>query len=160
MRLSHFSAILVSGFIWFGVGVFLLTKGLTFVLLAARIEGISSSMMNELAAITKGKEQAGTFLIIIGLTLGYLKSRFVLQKSAKRVVGRILSLPNPANIFQIYSLSYCFLILSMVALGIGMKWMHLNYDLRGVIDVFIGSALMNGSLAYFRLAFEARRQRT
>jgi hypothetical protein len=46
----------------------------------------------------------------------------------------------------------------MILLGLSMKWLGLPIEIRGTIDVAIGSALMNGGIAYFRTAFAVSRQ--
>jgi hypothetical protein len=40
----------------------------------------------------------------------------------------------------------------MILLGLSMRFMPILIDVRGVIDVAIGFALLNGSMLYFRLA--------
>jgi len=38
----------------------------------------------------------------------------------------------------------------MLSLGLIVKWAPVPYDVRGLVDVAIGSALTNGSAFYFR----------
>jgi hypothetical protein len=110
-------------------------------------------LLNSLSPYFGGIEQAIVALIALSLFIGYMKGKHVLGKSAKRVAGRICNLPNPANLFTIYSRGYCLLILGMVGLGMGIKYLGIPNDVRGVIDVAIGAALINGSLLYFRMAY-------
>ena len=46
----------------------------------------------------------------------------------------------------------------MVGLGALIKVLNLPLDVRGAIDIVIGSALINGAMIYFRSAFELRNQ--
>jgi hypothetical protein len=40
----------------------------------------------------------------------------------------------------------------MMALGLVFRFLPIPIDLRGLIDVAIGSALINGAMLYFRAA--------
>jgi hypothetical protein len=48
---------------------------------------------------------------------------------------------------------YFLLIGSMILLGISLKWLPIAPEVRGVVDVAVGSSLINGSLQYLRMAF-------
>lgn len=158
MRLGKTAWITISGLLWFVVGVGLLTLGLNFVVYKAQIEvHETTSLIASLAPLTGGREQAALALIVIGLIIGFLKGRFVLVKTVRRVVERILSLEEPLRFSKIYSRGYLLLIGSMILLGISMKWLGLPSEVRGLIDVAIGSALMNGASAYFRVAMQVKR---
>lgn len=161
MRFQRIPVIVFSGFVWFGIGLFLLTKGLGFIVTAAQIPEIgASSLLKNLASYMGGFEQGALLLIAVSLFVGFIKGKFVLVKSVDRVVNRILSLPSPIPLSKIYAPQYYILILSMVILGMSMKWLPITMDVRGCIDVAIGSALMNGSLLYFRHALGMRQQKT
>jgi hypothetical protein len=84
--------------------------------------------------------------------IGFAKGRLVLSKTVDRVVKRIRSLQVPIRASQIYARSYWILIGSMVALGFAMRFLPIPLDARGLIDVAIGSALVNGAMLYFRAA--------
>ncbi len=153
MHLSKTTWIAISGVIWFIVGVGLLTLGLNFIVFKAQIEAHeTTSLIAKLSPIAGGREQAALVLIVIGLILGFMKGRFVFVKTVKKVVERILKLELPIKFSQVYSKGYLILIGGMVMLGMSMKWLGLPDEVRGLIDVAIGSALMNGAMAYFRVA--------
>lgn len=138
-----------SGFVWFVIGAFLLYKGLHLIAEGAFQPHSLSHRMKDLV----GSPQKGaTILIAIGLFGGFFKGRFVLVKTVRRVVARIASLPLPIRLKDAYSLSYWILIGSMVALGVSFRFLPIPIDLRGMIDVAIGSALINGAMLYFRAA--------
>ena len=124
--------IVISGCLWLGIGIFLLTKGLQLL--------VFSGSKNAL------------LLLSIAMVIGFVKGRFVLSKTVHRVTTRILSLPAPIKVKQVYGIGYCLLILSMIALGISMRWLPIPLEARGAIDIAIGSALFNGSILYFRKA--------
>lgn len=154
MRLTHPMCILLSGAVWLGVGIMLLTKGLNLVVQAAHPDHFSAKawIIPSLTSIAGGREQAALLIIATGLLLGFIKGRWVLVKSVQRTVTRILSQPSPLKFSQIYAKSYYFLILGMMGLGFILKLLPLAADFKGLIDVAIGSALMNGALLYFRCA--------
>ncbi len=140
-----------SGFVWFAIGANLLYKGLRLIS-AATLD--SDSMCSQMSRFFGTSQQAASFLIAVGLLVGFLKGRFVLGKTVRRVVARIHSLPLPIRFKQAYSPSYWILIGAMMALGMSFRFLPIPIDARGVVDVAIGSALINGALLYFRAARE------
>ncbi len=159
MSLSKTTWIAISGIVWFVVGVGLLTLGLNFIVYRAHIEcHETTSLIAKIAPLTGGREQAALTLIVIGLIIGFIKGRFALAKTVKRVVERILKLDPPIKFSQVYSKGYLLLMVGMILLGLSMKWLGLPVEIRGMIDVAIGSALMNGAVAYFRTAFAVQRK--
>lgn len=143
-----------SGIVWFIVGVFLLVFGVKLIVFASLEPKRETFLLNKLFSITKSKERAALLLLVLGLILGFAKGRFVLSKTVMRVAKRISSLPEPIKISQVYPVGYIGLIGCMVLLGMAMKWFAVPLDVRGAIDVAVGSALMNGALFYFRYLFK------
>ena len=160
MRFKHSTLIILSGMLWMGIGFFLLSKGLHYIIDTAHLNEGPSQLMHKLSSTLGSREQAALIMITCALAIGFIKGRFVLVKSVKRVVGRILSFPAPVKLSQIHSWHYYVLIGSMVLLGITIKWLPLSLDIRGLIDVAIGSALMNGGLLYFRMAQKVVKEKT
>ena len=113
-------------------------------------------ILNFLSPYVGGIEPAALVWIAFALFIGFLKGRRVLSKSVDRSVNRILTLPNPASLGKIYTPGYYALLGSMVALGILVR--YTTQDIRGGIDIAIGSALINGAMLYFRRAWIVRRQ--
>ena len=128
--MKHKSWITFSGITWLTIGTFLLYKGLK---------------------LLSGSENA-TLFMAIGLAIGYLKGRYVLSKTVQRVSVRIASLSLPIRPGQVYAPSYWILIGSMMGLGLLFRFLPIPVDIKGFIDVAIGSALMNGAMLYFRSA--------
>lgn len=141
--------VIFSGFVWLAIGSFLLYKGLHLISDAVLL---SHSLCFRLKNIFGTSHQAGTVLIAAGLFIGFLKGRFVLSKTVHRISSRIVGLPLPIRFVDVYPSSYWILISSMVALGISLRFLPIPIDIRGFIDVAIGSALLNGSMLYFRFA--------
>lgn len=137
-----------SGFIWFFIGSFLLYKGLNFLSQAVVLPDSFCSRFEEPGHVA-------TVLIAVGLIVGFLKGRFVLSKTVKRIVTRISALPLPIRFKDVYPKSYWILIGSMVALGMTLRFLPISIEVRGTIDVAIGSALVNGAMLYFRAILRA-----
>jgi hypothetical protein len=153
VRFQHVSLVVLSGLVWLAVGVFLMIKGLNLIVFA----GEECWVLSGLTPMMGSRDQAMVLLIALGLFAGFIKGRWVLTKSIKRVVNRILSLPEPVKITEIYSRGYYLLLASMMGIGLMMNLFGIPHDLRGMIDVAIGSALMNGAMGYFRMAYAVKK---
>jgi hypothetical protein len=137
----------ISGLSWMGIGGFLLYKGLNFLHAAALQTG---TLCERFQHVCGGPSQVATAFIALGLIIGFFKGRFVLSKTAERLCKRIAALPSPIRPSQVYPPQYLILLSTMIALGIALRFVPI--DIRGLIDVAIGSALLNGSSVYFRFA--------
>ena|SRR3990167_3890000 len=147
--MKHRGWISISGFVWLAIGVFLLSKGLR---LISEATHQSDTLCSSFQHIFGTPQQSGTALIAGGLLVGFFKGRFILSKTVKRVVHRILSLPLPIQLRLVYAPSYWIIIGLMMSLGMVFRFLSIPIDLRGFIDVSVGSALMNGAMLYFRAA--------
>ena len=112
----------------------------------------SDSLCFRYQEIFGSAQQASTVVIALGLLIGWLKGRFVLSKTVKRVVDGIAILKTPIRTHQVYSRKYWILIASMIALGMSLRILPIPVDIRGFVDIAVGSALIQGSLLYFRAA--------
>lgn len=155
MQCKHKTLFFLSGTLWLGIGVMLLTFGLRFLMEILITYGsqkpILLKILIKLFNVTQ--ENGIVILITMALMLGFFKGKFILAKSAKREMQRISDLPNPISIKYIYSKKYYFLILSMVFLGFLIRFLPL--DIRGFIDITIGSALINGARVFYRAFFQS-----
>ena len=141
--------IILPGLVWLFSGFMLLYKGLHFIADAILQ---THSLCFRMQHLFGTAQQAATVFIGLGLLVGYVKGRFVLVKSVRRIVKRIDLLPYPIRFSQAYHPSYWLLIASMIALGVSLRFLPIALDIRGFIDVAIGSALINGSMLFFRAA--------
>lgn len=157
MRISPFAALLISFASWVSMGVFLLYKGLTLLVELATFE-MPSSFMHSLSQRVGGMQQAILTCICLGLFVGFMKGRFVLSKTVARLSNRFYSYARPMAFKEMYPVSYLALVGSMVLLGLSLKWLPVPQELRGTVDVAIGSALTNGAFQYLRVAFSKGRQ--
>jgi hypothetical protein len=147
--MKHQTWIRLSGLIWLFAGCSLMYKGLAFLAEAAfDSHSLCSKMQNTFGT----SQKAATALMALGLMIGFLKGRFVLSKTVQRMVFRIQELPLPIRFKLVYPRSYWLLIGCMMGLGILLKYLPIPVDIRGTIDIAIGSALINGALLYFKAA--------
>lgn len=155
LKLSHFAMTFLSGALWMGIGIFLLQMGIN--LLFVQLFDVKSTtpLLNLFRSILS-QQEAAIFIAAIALYIGFLKGKHILTKTANRGIARIRSLPNPASIGQMYSKKYYLLLGGMILLGISIKYLGLPNDVRGAIDIIIGSALINGAMHYFRTGFKLR----
>lgn len=147
-----------SGVVWLAVGVFLLLFGVKLVVFSSMEGAPHSALFTKLYTMFTSREHSVLILVTGGLLVGFMKGRLVLSKTVRRVVDRICALPDPIRFFDVYSAGYLVLIASMILLGMGLRWLQVPSDIRGTIDIAVGSALMNGAMLYFRAIL--RREKT
>ncbi|HAB98920.1 MAG TPA: hypothetical protein DCE71_03760 [Parachlamydiales bacterium] len=148
--MKHKGWMICSGLLWMAIGLWLLAKGIFLIAQGCFIADPQLSFsFQAFGDVRKG----ATSLISLALLIGFIKGRFVLSKTVRRVCLRIASLPLPIRAKEVYSTSYIILILGMMALGMALKFLSIPLDLKGALDIAVGSALLNGSILYFRAAF-------
>lgn len=157
LKLSHSNMTFLSATIWFAIGFFLLQLGLRLLFDATGNFEASTPLLNAFQSILPAQETA-IVITALALYVGFLKAKHILSKTANRSVSHIRSLPNPGDIRLMYSRNYYFLLGGMVLLGISFKYLGLPNDVRGFIDILIGSALINGAVHYYRIAIDLRKQ--
>ena len=145
LKLSHSKLILISGMLWLCVGLSLLPLGLTLI-----IEGETRPLVHYSSSIFGGFDEAAIALIVAALFVGYMKGKYVLGKSSNRIVGRIRAASDPASLATVFTPAYCVLIGSMMLLGMGIKYFGIPSDVRGMVDVAVGSAMISGATITFR----------
>ncbi|MDE3046378.1 MAG: hypothetical protein KGJ02_07025 [Verrucomicrobiota bacterium] len=127
----HKKWIYFSGLIWALAGFSLLYKGLS--ILGKQVDPNTAS-----------------WWMAAGLLVGFIKGRFVLAKTVRRMCQRIASLAVPISVKDVYPKSYWILLGSMMLLGFALRLVPLEW--RGFIDVAVGSALLHGALLYVKAA--------
>lgn len=106
---------------WLGIGLFLSAKGVYF----------------------SGHAETGLRLlgIGVGLGLGYVKSRFIFDRVAQKIITQIHSKPARACLGSIFSLQNWGLIVIMVIFGRMLGASSLNAGVKTGIYVMVGSGL-------------------
>ena len=122
--------LLLAAMLWTGIGILLLVKG------SYRIVQVTEYQ----AAI-----------IITALITGTLKSYFVLDRSARKSIERILTFKDGTCVGAVYSIKTWFLVVFMMGTGIFLRNSSLPLSLLCFIYFTIGWALLFSS----RLAWKA-----
>lgn len=149
-KCTHRALIFLAGLAWLGIGIFLLSLGISFILNMTSVTRHHFSFVTLLSKYIANPQNVASLLLGAALFIGYLKGRYLLSKSAYKQILRIRALPNPASLKYLYSKGYYLLILSMISLGMLLRFLPIAIDVRGFVDVAIGSALINSAMIYFR----------
>jgi hypothetical protein len=146
MMLSKRIWVAISGIVWLGIGVMLLVKGLRY-LVPVIGEG-KAPLVEMLLTFASSRQQAMLMIICLSLLVGFVKGRTVLAKSVGRMVERMQG--DKLAFAQVFDKRYGLILGLMMGLGFTLRALHLPHDIHGAIDVAIGSALITGSMLYFR----------
>lgn len=79
------------------------------------------------------------------LSVGLIKGKFILDKTANRVIERVETLaePNPLkSVFQMFGAKTIILILAMMGIGIVLRLAGVSFEVRGLIYIAVGTALV------------------
>ncbi|MFT7616525.1 MAG: ferrochelatase [Planctomycetota bacterium] len=130
----------VAGVVWIAIGVMLASRGF-------------AMMFGERPASDPLDPSVAVTAILIGLTIGFLKGTFILSRTARRNIRRIKALSAP-RVWNVFSLTFCFVILLMIGLGKLLrsgaeKGMLGGYTGVGALYVGIGVALAVAAYVYF-----------
>jgi len=148
MRLSRLNGIRLYGFLWLAAGLMLMSKGMPLLVKSAIRDELP--LISFLKPFTGSSEQAAMVLVLFSLVLGLLKGRLVLAKAANKMMIRLSGFSDPVPISRLFTLRYCLILALMILLGVSLRFQRLPYDVHGLIDLAVGSALINGALVYFR----------
>jgi hypothetical protein len=122
--------LLFSALLWTLIGMLLLLKG-----------GYRLSQMHR-----------GQLLVVgVSFVIGSIKSRLVLDKAARRGIGRILNFADGTCLGAVYSIKTWILVLCMMGLGVILRTSPIPTGLLSTISLTIGWALLLSS----RLAWQA-----
>ena len=149
--MSRVSWMVISGLLWFAVGLWLLTLGVNFIVQKALLfPAETSSVIAKLSGIAGGREPGAFMWVMLGLIVGFIKGRFALGKTVRRFAFRLAQIQEPIPFKSVYRLRDLGLIALMILLGLCMKWFAVPLEIRGFVDVAVGAALINGAILYFR----------
>jgi hypothetical protein len=138
--LSRQQHLWIAGLIWTVVGAGLLTMGSVF--------WFHLPYLGDLDVRHLG---IGMAAIAVGLA----KGRFVLDKTANRVIDRTANLQeaNPLkSIFQMFGVKTIALIASMMGIGLILRMAGMSYEIRGLIYLAVGTALLWSCVRYWSAA--------
>jgi len=110
--------LLLAASLWTGVGIMLMIRGLGW-LVAGDL----------------------TYLALPAILLGYLKSRFILDRTAARSIERILLLEDGTCLGAVYSKKTWLLVLVMMTLGFLLRNSSFPRPILAVLYIMVGWAL-------------------
>ena len=145
----------LAGGIWLGVGSGLMMLGMHFLkdVLRAPMSVYDRHIFSFISCFSSTPPTTVVIWILaLALAVGYMKGRWVLSRSVSRQIDRLQGLVTPPTLRHVYSKGYYFLMASMIGLGVCMRFLPIALDVRGAIDVAIGTALIQGARHYFRRA--------
>ena len=122
--------LLLAAILWTAVGILLLIKG------AYRVTGVNNY---------------GTVIVVTALIAGTMKSYYVLDRSARKSISRILNFDDGTCLGAVYSLKTWSLVVAMMGTGIILRNSSLPLELLCFIYFTIGWGLLFSS----RLAWRA-----
>ena len=149
VHLSHKTLMLIAGVLWLAIGLYLMPLGLRYLEACLTNPGYTP-LLALLQGFVSSPDYALVFIIAVALVIGQMKGRVILSKSANREVTRIRSLPDPSPLLHLFSGRFYLLMVIMMSLGMAMTLFSVPLDIRGLIDVIVGVALIQGSLVYLR----------
>lgn len=152
MKFSHTALIAFSGLLWLAVGFYLMPLGIKFLIQSTEAGGDNLYLLKMITGMGASLESASLVLIAVGLAIGYAKSRAIFSKTVAKGIAHIRSLPEKASLTKVYTPRYLVLLAIMIFFGLSMKWFNVPLDIRGLVDVAVATALINGSMMYFRNA--------
>lgn len=88
-----------------------------------------------------------SLLASLGIVLGWVKGKFAMRRAVERTVKRIAPLEQ-VSWKEVFPLSFWILMGGMVALGASLRYLPLPLDIRGALDLAIGTALLYGANRY------------
>lgn len=92
----------------------------------------------------------------LALSLGMIKGKFILDRTANRIIDRVETLqePNPfKSVFQMFGLKTILLILAMMTFGIVLRVAGVSFEIRGLIYLAVGAALVWSCRRYWIASF-------
>lgn len=155
IKLSTRYLMILAGVNWLLVGLFLLTFGLYLEytsLIKPYFPEEPFSLLAYLMPKMGTKSTACISVIFLGLSIGYFKGKYVLKKTASKEIKRLQSLTPPHPLNHLYTWKYLLLILIMMSMGMGLRLLPIHGDVRGLIDIAVGAALIHGALHYLQHA--------
>lgn len=129
-----FLLMLISGTMWFGVGIFLNTY--------------AYSWLNREFQIFH------LFFIGSGIFLAITIHRFGFSKIAQKNIFRISLLPDKPCVFSFMAWKSYFLVLIMIGFGITLRLSPIPKNYLAIVYIGIGLALIFSSLKYFQSALK------
>lgn len=142
VKLPKFVWLTLWGCLWIFAGFMLLRKGVYF--LFVREEGLTDPKW-------------GFALIGLAIIIGFFKGRILLKKAAKRIIEKISIIQGSVSYKQALERRSLLMMAVMIGLGLTLNRLPILPWVRGLIDLTIGTALLQGSVFFFQGIFTKQR---
>lgn len=91
------------------------------------------------------------------LSVGLVKGKLILDRTAGRVIDRVETLqePNPfKSVWQMFGTKTIVLILAMMSIGIVLRIAGVSFEVRGLIYIAVGIGLLWSCRRYWLASFQ------
>ena len=122
--------------LWFAGGFILSYMGVV------RITDASSTVSLMTLAVT----------VLVAMVIGVAKGNFVLGKTSRKNIERIMAFDGPQKPIHVYSMRSWMVVMLMVGLAVALNMLNVPTFWRGAVNLGIGLALITSSLAYLRVS--------
>jgi hypothetical protein len=92
-------------------------------------------------------------IALLACVIGFFKAKFVLRKTANRLISRLDRVTSYTTIFKFLDLKFIILIIAMMGFGISLSMMSGFEGPRSFIRIVVGYGLLQGSFYFFKPAF-------
>lgn len=159
MKISKNAAILLSFSLWFCIGTMLLYKGMNYLYESMMYQTVTRSeqpILGFFSHLLGSTDYALLGIVFVSAFFGYVKGYVALRKAADRMITRIAPYGGKVPLEVVFPKWYIGLIGGMMLLGMGVKYLPLTSDLRGMVDTAVGFALLNGSTFFLKHLLQRR----
>lgn len=141
-------------FVWLFAGTLLTWKGILFFeqsLFAWESSKVILPFLRSLCLCFRLAPMHVLFgLVGLSLIIGYLKSYLVLRPSIKRIIWYLASQGKMVPLKGMLPRKDRLVLLLMVSIGVISRFLPIPFDVRGCIDMVIGSALVHGGMMLYQ----------
>lgn len=130
----RFILMLISGFMWFGVGIFLNSFAYRWIKADFHLYCL--------------------ICIFLGFSLSFFTQKYMFSKVAKKNLERIKAMIPKPCIFSFMSWQSYFLVMIMIGLGISLRHSPIPKNYLSVVYIAIGMGLIIASFQYFTATYK------
>lgn len=86
----------------------------------------------------------------LALGIGFAKGKFVLSKTSRRNIDRLMAIEEPTKLSNVYSTRSWIIIMVMIGISLALNLGPVDPYWRGVVNMAIGMGLVASSLVYLK----------
>ncbi len=147
--LTYQKAAYLQGTIWLLIGGMLVSMGCNFLIASLLQENQATAYLPLFHSIPiQDPELVALVIALSSIIIGWLKGYCILAKTVSKQLFRLEKIVSPIPYSQLFPIQYLFLLGLMGGLGVLLRTFPI--DVRGCIDLAVGTALLFGSTLFFR----------